>query len=147
MIERSKNLVILGSAREDSNTLKAVVKTFPLNDFTIVDLLKFKIDHYQYSQVNTKDDFFSIVEKMVVADTITFATPVYWYSMSGRMKVFFDRFSDLLGKPAGRQLAGKTVNLVAVGSSPELPQGFEVPFLETSRYLKMNFHKTIYYQI
>ncbi len=42
-------------------------------------------------------------------DVLIFATPVYWYSMSGIMKVFFDRITDLLTikKDIGRKLKGK----------------------------------------
>lgn len=32
-----------------------------------------------------------ILDKMVTADAIVFATPVYFYSMNGRMKNFIDR--------------------------------------------------------
>lgn len=42
-------------------------------------------------------------------ETLILATPVYWYSMSGIMKVFFDRLTDLLTieKEFGRKLRGK----------------------------------------
>lgn len=32
-----------------------------------------------------------IIDKMISADVIVFATPVYFYSMSGQMKVLIDR--------------------------------------------------------
>lgn len=38
-----------------------------------------------------KDDMKEILDKMVTADAIVFATPVYFYSMNGRMKNFIDR--------------------------------------------------------
>ena len=37
------------------------------------------------------DDMKEIIEKMLKADVIVFATPVYFYSMNGRMKNFIDR--------------------------------------------------------
>ena len=40
------------------------------------------------------DDFLGVAEAMVDAEAILFATPVYWYSMSGRLKRFFDRLTD-----------------------------------------------------
>ena len=38
-----------------------------------------------------KDDVAELVEKMIQADVIVLATPVYFYTMSGQMKTFIDR--------------------------------------------------------
>ena len=38
-----------------------------------------------------KDDMAEILEKMIAADVIVMATPVYFYSMNGQMKTFIDR--------------------------------------------------------
>ena len=38
-----------------------------------------------------KDDMTDILEKMVAADVIAMATPVYFYTMNGQMKTFIDR--------------------------------------------------------
>ncbi|MDD3251155.1 MAG: flavodoxin family protein [Lachnospiraceae bacterium] len=38
-----------------------------------------------------KDDMEVIQEKMICADVIVFATPIYFYTMSGQMKTFIDR--------------------------------------------------------
>lgn len=38
-----------------------------------------------------KDDMADILAKMVNADVIVFATPVYFYTMDGQMKTFIDR--------------------------------------------------------
>ena len=42
-----------------------------------------------------QDDANDIVEKMGTADVICFATPVYYYEMSGQMKVLLDRANPL----------------------------------------------------
>ena len=42
-----------------------------------------------------KDDASVIVEKMKKADVLVFATPVYFYEMSGQMKTFLDRTNPL----------------------------------------------------
>jgi multimeric flavodoxin WrbA len=79
------------------------------------------------------------------AETIIFATPVYWYAMSGLMKVFFDRFTELLSthKPLGKALKGKKIYLISTGSESELPPGFETPFKLTSEYFEMNYIKGV----
>ena len=38
-----------------------------------------------------KDDAAELVEKMLAADVIVFATPIYYYEMSGQMKTLLDR--------------------------------------------------------
>lgn len=136
-----KVLVILGSAREESNTQKALEEHLPFSEYELIDLLKLQIEHYSYDPDKPQDDFLGIVEKMLGADTIVFATPVYWYAMSGRLKVFMDRLTDLIttSKLLGRALEGKSTYLFVTGNSEEMPEGFEIPFKSSSEYLKMNF--------
>ena len=138
-------LVILGTARDDSNTLKSLNANLPFARFVLVELHRLKINPYSY-QHPAPDDFLSVAEKMAHADKIVFATPVYWYAMSGPLKNFFDRLTDLIttSKSIGRTLAGKEVYLFATGSDPELPQGFEVPFIRTSEYFDMKYQRAIY---
>jgi len=44
-----------------------------------------------YNRCSQKDDMNQIIEKMLEADVILMATPVYFYAMCGQMKVFIDR--------------------------------------------------------
>ncbi len=44
-----------------------------------------------------KDDAVEIVAKMHDADVLVFATPVYYYSVSGQLKTLFDRANPLYG--------------------------------------------------
>lgn len=46
-----------------------------------------------------KDDANEIVEKMIHADTIVFATPIYFYEMSGQMKTLLDRSNPAFAAP------------------------------------------------
>lgn len=43
------------------------------------------------------DDANAIVEKMLNSDVIVFATPIYYYGMSGQMKTMLDRSNPLYG--------------------------------------------------
>lgn len=142
-----KNLVILGTARDDSNTKKAVEKLCPFKDYELIELHQLQIQPYTYNSTNDlDDDFLAIAMKMQNADHIIFATPVYWYSMSAQLKVFFDRLTDLLyqHKAIGRSLKGKKVYLIVSGADAELPEGFEVPFRRTAEYFEMKFQKSFY---
>ena len=42
-----------------------------------------------------KDDISTIVERMKNFDVLVFATPIYFYEMSGQMKTFLDRTNPL----------------------------------------------------
>ncbi|MDD2649416.1 MAG: NAD(P)H-dependent oxidoreductase [Eubacteriales bacterium] len=44
-----------------------------------------------------KDDAPAIVEKMKNADVIAFASPIYYYEMSGQLKTLLDRANPLFG--------------------------------------------------
>src|SRR5688572_8351188 len=89
-------LVILGSARRDSHTLELVEAVLDGKPATRIDLQDFDIQQYEYDQPADRDDFIKVAEAMAAHSVIVFATPVYWYAMSGRMKVLFDRFTDLV---------------------------------------------------
>lgn len=138
-----KTLVILGSARSDGNTLKAVKELCPFAHYELVDLNQLRVEPYSYNSAHD-DDFAQLIKKMAEAENLVFATPVYWYAMSGLMKNFFDRFSDLLGTDLGRKLKGKNTYLIASGSDAELPPGFEVPFQMTSDYLGLKYQGSFY---
>lgn len=44
-----------------------------------------------------KDDANAIVDKMKISDVIVWATPIYYYEMSGQMKTMIDRSNPLFG--------------------------------------------------
>ncbi len=145
MSDQCSVIVILGTARSDSNTLAKLREHLPFKNFELVELHRLNIGFYNYESPPV-DDFLDVANKMVNADTIVFATPVYWYSMSAVLKVFFDRLTDLIStsKGIGRALAGKSVYLFATGTEPVLPEGFAVPFKNTSQYFDMKYERAFY---
>ncbi|MCR9717732.1 NAD(P)H-dependent oxidoreductase [Vibrio parahaemolyticus] len=72
---------------------------------------------------------------------MVFASPVYWYSMSAQLKVFFDRLSDLLTieKELGRKLKGKSISVLSTGYNLDLPACFVQPFELTASYMQLEF--------
>lgn len=44
-----------------------------------------------------RDDAMEIAQQMKEADVIAFATPIYYYEMSGQMKTMLDRANSLYG--------------------------------------------------
>lgn len=142
-------LVILGTNRDDSNTRKALKQHLSYSDWELVELAKLNIRHYVYGTPKPADDFLGVVDKMLEAEVLVFATPVYWYAMSALMKTFFDRFSDLITteKTKGRALAGRSACTFVTGYDEQLPEGFEVPFRRTSEYFDMNYLGTSYHSV
>jgi multimeric flavodoxin WrbA len=134
-------IIVQGSSRSDGNThqiAKILARSF---EAEIIDLKIGTINSYSYEHDNADDDFLPIMRKIIDYDTIIFITPVYWYSMSGIMKNFFDRISDCLKteKDLGRKLRGKNMMAIACGSDEVEVEGFFVPFKNSAEYLGMNY--------
>ena len=143
-----KPLVILASARKQGDTRNFLNKVFTSHDYDLIDLLDVHISPYNYSNdYPDTDAFLNVIEVVLKHKIIVFATPVYWYAMSGLMKTFFDRFTDVVTtkKHLGKQLHGKYTFLLAVGADEELPTGFEIPFNLTSEYLNMTYKGAVYF--
>ena len=138
-----KTIVILGSSRPFGNTKKVVDYLISEGEnIDVVSLLDYKIAYFNYEQRYTHDDFDTLIALILNYDTIVFATPIYWYTMSAQMKTFFDRISDLLigdKKTIGRQLRGKVMGSLSCGSDQEIFDGFEMPFNQSANYLGMSY--------
>lgn len=140
----SKQVIIVGSSRKSGNTsliAEAVAVQFGVD---VVNLSDYHFSYYDYENKNINDDFLPLMKGIIEKyDTIIFATSIYWYSMSGIMKVFFDRFSDLIRieKDWGRKLRGK--NMAVLSNSHdfenELDYNFYVPFQKSAEYLGMHY--------
>jgi multimeric flavodoxin WrbA len=138
----NNTVIILGSSRSYGNTRKIVEYISKENNIKLVDLNDYNIGYFDYDFKNATDDFIPLMEKLINEnDTFIFVTPVYWYAMSGILKVFFDRFSDLLHykKELGRKLRGKNMAMLSNSNQNDLIGGFEIPFIASANYLGMNY--------
>jgi putative NADPH-quinone reductase len=146
-----KTLLILGSARDDGCTRGAAerLRNALGPGCLLADLCAYRIEPFRYA-APPDDDFVALAGLMVQHEAIVFATPVYWYAMSGLMKIFFDRLTDLTGpdesRPLGRLLRGRSIWLLATGTDVALPTGFEEPFARTAAYFGMHWRGGIYLQ-
>ncbi len=133
-------VVILGSSRSRGNTYKSVEYFSQISGFQIIDLNRYHILPYDYAEEN-RDDFIDLMEHLIIYPVWIFASPVYWYSMSGQMKIFMDRFTDLLKgrKDLGYLLKNKAVGVISSASDEKRNEGFIEPFVLSSNYLGMNF--------
>ena len=137
-----RTLIILGSSRKDGDTKKVVDNLIEISGWDMIDLNDYQFSYFDYEHLNIDDDFIPLMRKVTDEyDVIIFATPVYWYSMSGIMKVFFDRISDLLSieKDIGRKLRMKSMAVISCSEAIESDSHFWIPFRKSAEYLGMKY--------
>lgn len=142
-----RKIIILGSSRRYGHTKKAVDELRLLADCDVLDLNDYNISYYDYEHKNENDDYLNLIRNIINNyDILIFASPVYWYSMSGIMKVFFDRTTDLLDneKELGRKLRTKSMAVLSSSIGDHLGDAFWLPFIETAKYLGMNYRGNIH---
>jgi len=137
-----KGIIIQASSNSKGNTFKIVSFLQEETGFDVVDLNQKNISHFDYEFKNRDDDFNALFKNIIKNyEIIVFATPIYWYTMSGLLKVFMDRISDFLinEKEFGRSLRGKQMAVLSCSDSDKIFEGFTMPFLESANYLGMDF--------
>ena len=135
-----RGVIIQGSSNSLGETYKITSLVSEKMGYPIVDLKSKRIGQFDYEFRNKNDDFHPLRKHIVDSyDILILATPVYWYTMSGIMKKFLDRFSDCLEKETGHKLKGKEMAVISSGEDEILKDGFHMPFIETSRYLGMKY--------
>ena len=77
------------------------------------------------------DDFQAIVEKMIAADAIVFATPTHWWTETSMIKLLLDRSYSLVDKTWKNSLiAGKTGVIISCCASKDT-QKFTEPAINS----------------
>jgi multimeric flavodoxin WrbA len=135
-------VIISGSSRLNGSA--SVIANYLKDNYV------YQIGHFDYEHKNRSDDFLPLIRNVVQDyNVLIMVTPVYWYTMSGIMKVFFDRFSDLLRieKDLGRKLRGKSMAVISCGADERVISGFFEPFRSTAKYLGMNFISQSYFSL
>ena len=143
---KKKAIIILGSSRSHGDTRHLAEAVMERVGAELIDLKQFTINDYDYENHNQEDDFLKVIDKVLQFERIVFASPVYWYSISGVMKSFVDRFSDLLRehKDIGRQFRGKSMYLISSSSDATVYDCFVDSFKLTAAYLGMEFKGNLY---
>ncbi len=115
-------LVLNGSPRENGNTkiiIDKLVGGASGHNVVVVDVSKVKIlacTGCKRCLVNGSkcvlvDETNSLIQKLVNADMIVFATPVYWFGVTAQLKLVMDKmYSNMEG------LKGKKIGLISVGA-------------------------------
>ena len=135
--------VIYGGTRGDGNTeylterviQGLTVDRIYLRNYTISPIEDLR--HTSLGFQDIEDDYGAIIDRMMKHNTLLFATPIYWYSMSGHMKNFIDRWSQTLRdtkRPSFREeMATKTAYVLAIGGDEPLLKG--LPLVQQFQYI------------
>lgn len=137
-----KKVIIVGSSRNDGNAMNLSKKLIEKSEWDLINLNDYEISYFDYEHKNRNDDFLNLIKEIVKKyETLIFVTPIYWFAMSGIMKVFFDRFTDLLTieRALGRKLRGKKMAVISCSVGENLGENFWLPFSETAKYLGMQY--------
>ncbi len=119
-----KVLVINGSSRNNGNTellTTELLKEIPFPSLNLRDyIIKPIVDqrHETSGFETVQDDYEQVIQQVLNHDILVFATPLYWYGMSGRMKNFIDRWSQSLRDKSMEfkaEMAKKQTFVVIVG--------------------------------
>ncbi|MCY9188072.1 flavodoxin family protein [Bacillus mojavensis] len=133
-----KIAVINGGTRTGGNTdiltEKAVqglaAESIRLREYRIQPIEDFRHDSNGFWPV--MDDYDSIVERILPCDILIFATPIYWFGMSGTLKLFIDRWSQTMRDPRfpdfKEQMSAKQAYVIAVGGDNPKIKG--LPLIE-----------------
>lgn len=137
-----RTIVIVGSSRNSGDTAELTNELAKQSNWDVINLTEYSFNYYDYEHQNRDDDYLPLMREIIENyDMLIFATPVYWYAMSGIMKVFFDRITDLLTieKELGRKLRGKKMAVISCSIGNHLGEHFWLPFSETAKYLGMEY--------
>lgn len=89
-------------------------------DVEIVRLVKMHMPPGTYTDMGEKDEWPGVLDKILAADIVIFATPIWWNNMSSLMQRVVERLDELhdqimKGKPSG--LEDKAAGIVITGDS------------------------------
>lgn len=125
-----KILTLLGSSRKSGNTEYLINHALEGVEHTFIQLSDYKIEpitdmrHTEEGFTRVDDDYEELLSQFLNHDIIIFATPIYWFGMSGQMKVFIDRWSQYMRDdrfPFKETMAKqKAYVMITGGSNPKI---------------------------
>jgi len=135
--------VIYGGTRLNGNTevlTKHAIKDLEVDSIYLKDYTIKPIEDMRHAEdgfQNIGDDYNSIIDRMMQHDIFIFSTPIYWYSMSGIMKNFIDRWSQTMRDPQYESfreaMSKKKSYVIAVGGDSPYIKG--LPLIQQFNYI------------
>ena len=107
----SKNVVVISTSLRNNSNSDALAQNFAKgaeeagNNVEMISLKGKNIGYcigclacQKSGECVIKDDAIEIAEKVLNADVVVWATPIYYYEMSGQMKTLIDRMNSMYSK-------------------------------------------------
>ncbi|MGX6427895.1 flavodoxin family protein [Levilactobacillus yonginensis] len=141
-------LLINGSPRKTGNTATLgdrLLTNLPYRTIHLADhQLNFVQDYRDtaHPQQDLTDDYEALMAQFAQATDIVLGTPVYWYGMTGQLKVFMDRWFDSFTNDF--PFASKRLYLLVVGADEPTTKdtGITQAVQESCDWLQMDFQGT-----
>ncbi|MDT3959144.1 flavodoxin family protein [Staphylococcus kloosii] len=134
--------VLFGGSRPEGNTAQLARFALEGHDYEWIDLTQYQFNpvrdmrHEEGSIDSYEDDYQTIIDRVLASDTVIFASPVYWYSVSASMKAFIDHWSETLVDKRysdfKEQMATKDFRLILVGG--DFPKVKAKPCISQMKY-------------
>ncbi|MEK4628587.1 flavodoxin family protein [Solibacillus sp. FSL R7-0682] len=137
-----KITVFIGSSRKDGNSellANLVVQGIEHEKVYLKDLHILPIEDLRHTKNGFQvfnDDYDQLIEMLEKSDVVIFATPIYWYSMSGLMKNMIDRFSQAIRDeryPTFKEHL-KTIQTIVVAVGGDEPRIKGLPLIQQFQY-------------
>lgn len=135
--------VLYGGSRPNGNTetlTKKVIQGLTVEEIYLKDyLIEPIVDkrHAMEGFPEVNDDYNSIIDRILQHDILIFSTPIYWYSMTGTMKNFVDRWSQTLKDSKypdfKKQMSQKRAYVIAVGGDNPYMKG--LPMIQQFQHI------------
>jgi len=122
-----KAIILLGTLKKEGLSNTQVLSEFLAGIFreknvecSILKLVEYNILPGTYSNMGPEDDWPGLLQELLLADIIIFATPIWWNNQSSEIQKVIERLDELhdevlAGKPS--RLDGKVGGIVITGDS------------------------------
>lgn len=109
--ERGNSAVLADQVAEGAKTGGAQVESIYLHSMDIRPCDACDMCHEGHEGCIIEDDMQQLYPKLVEADAIVIASPIYWFTISAQVKLCIDRWYGL-ETPKGSALAGKKIGII-----------------------------------
>ena len=135
--------VFYGSSRKDGNSELLANEVLKGLDFKSIRLQELLIDPIEDKRHSVEgfsikiDDYDQIIQQMLTSHILVFATPIYWYSMSGTMKMMFDRLSQAIRDTRYPHLKKhlQTTKIIVLAVGGDEPHIKGLPMIQQFHYI------------